>query len=233
MFVGITRFSVSVCVPALFVFVGLFASLLHRKVTEVTIRSANLLVHAIQRAYKPVKERKVWETWVKRWRTVVDIVALVHSVEFWELKQTPTTLPQQTLLRYEEWSQSSCNSPVYFPSLCMSKRVHKHFIKIQWDQSSGFRRLIISFEQQPLNSRLFLCSHGDCLAKGWDFEPVPQKRLSTKPDWTEEWWTDDAQKEVIASWLKFTCENVRGKCMQCVITRHTSDTSDPLILMLK
>lgn len=138
-------------------------------------------------------------------------MTLVHSLEFWELKHSPTTLPQQTLLHYEERSQSCCNSPVYFPSLSMSKQVHKHFIKIQWDQSLGFQWLIISFEQQPLDSRPFLCSRSDCLAKGWDFEPVPQKRLSTKPSWTEKWWTDDAQKEVIASWLKFTCENISGK----------------------
>lgn len=147
-------------------------------------------------------------------------------------KTDPTTLPQQTLLHYEETSWSCCNSAVYFPSLCMCKRVHKHFIKIQWDQSLGFWRLIISFEQQPLDSRCFLCSHTDCLAKGWDFEPVPQKRLSTKPSWTEERWTDDAQKEVIASWLNFTCENVSRQCTQCVITKHTSDTSDHLNLML-
>lgn len=164
----------------------------------------------------------------------MDITTPVHSLEFWELKQTPTTFPQQTLLHYEERTRSCHNSPVYFPSLCISKQVHKHFIKIQWDQSLGFRRLIISFEQQPLDSRHFLCSRSDCLAKGWDFEPVPQKRIGKKKNlsWSKEWWTDDAQKEVIASWLKFTCENVRGKCMKYVITRHTSGISDPLILKL-
>lgn len=179
-----------------------------------------------------MKEEKVWEKWVKRWWTVVDIMTLVHSLQFWELIPPQPSLTKLVFISHEERSQSCCNSPVYFPSLCMSKRVHKHFIKIQWDQSLGFRRLIISFKQQPLDSRRFLCSYSDCLAKGWDFEPVPQKRLSTKPSWTEEWRTDDAQKEVIASWLKFTWENVRGKCMRCVITRHTSDTSDSLILML-
>lgn len=88
-FVGTTHFCVSVCVLALFVFVCICASLLHHKVTAVIIRSANLLLHTIQSVHKPVKERKVWEKWVKRWRTVVDIMTLVHSLEFWELKRTP------------------------------------------------------------------------------------------------------------------------------------------------